>query len=219
MYFAKLPNIITPLYILWAFLAVVLYQVAQQLANESFYTMAKRFFKRLKRQKATILTEGIIKHRMEIREEIASRLGKGEHKDGIEVLLTDALRGGRTYDKNKRFLFSKKYHYQKVHVVGYYDKMFVVGVGTLRGVYYSENKKAWVETGGKNHDGSVSAATMGELYYDHVVKIDWEPSKSDNIPTVYYNYPFFKTFEREYFALHKGGLRYDELVASADVEI
>jgi hypothetical protein len=217
MIFASLTDVLKPINALWLVLLGIAYEVFRQLIGESLYTMVRRFLKRLKRQKATILTEDIIKHRMEVREEIASRLGRGEYKDGIEVLLTDALRGGRTYDKNKRFLFSKKYHYQKVHIVGYYDKMFVVGVGMLRGVYYSDDKGAWVETRGEKHDGSVSAVTMGELYYDHVVKIDWEPSKSDNIPTIYYNYPFFKTFEREYFAQQKSGLRYDELVSSADV--
>ncbi len=82
-------------------------------------------------------------------------------------------------------------------------------------VHYSPQKNKWerVEDG----ESGVTAVLMGELDYDNVVEIDWKSSKSDNMPTLYYNYPFFKTFEREFFATHKGGRRFKELNNEDDV--
>jgi hypothetical protein len=216
MDFAKLPSLATVLHTLWVFFVIVIgFEVLRRLVGDALYTAVVRFFRRLKRQRASVLTKDIIEHRLEVRDEIADRLGKGEYKDGIEILLTDALRGGRTYDENKRFLKMKnKYHYQKVHITDYYDKLCRVGLGMPTKVHYSRLRRKWVKS--KDGKTGVTAIYMGELNYDHVVKIDWEAGKSDNVPTLYYNYPFFSTFEREYFAIYKGGLHYDELRYKGD---
>jgi hypothetical protein len=208
-------DIFTPINALWAFLIVVIIATTQQIMRESLYTTFKRFIKRMKREKAKILTKEIIEHRLRIRNEIEQELRKPENKNGIQLLLTDALRGGQTYEKNNKFLgLFRKWHYQKIIITDSYDKLMRASMDIGYAVEYSKERSNWVksEPQGKK---TLTAVAMGELHYDHVVAIDWQPSKTDAIPTLYYNYPFFKTFEREFFATHKKEREYDELTSSA----
>ncbi len=206
-----LESFLTPINAVWAFIAVIVFAVFQQIMHESLYTTVKRLIKRIRREKAKILTQEIIEHRLKIRDEIESKLRKPENENGIKVLLTDALRGGQTYEKNDKFLrFFRKWHYQKVIITDCYDKLMQVSMDMGYSVEYSKKKSKWIKSESKN-EKSKTAVAMGELHYDHIVKIDWEPSKTDAMPTLYYNYPFFKSFEREYFAIYKKNRRYDEL--------
>lgn len=184
--------------------------------NESLYSSFIRLLRRARRTNPWFLTKETINHRQRIRDEIEEHMNESSNTNGIEVLLTDALRGGRTYGENKKFLgFVKKYHSEKVIITDYYDKLMQVSTDMGCKVRYSPQKNKWerVEDG----ESGVTAVLMGELDYDNVVEIDWKSSKSDNMPTLYYNYPFFKTFEREFFATHKGGRRFKELNNEDDV--
>ncbi len=199
---------LTPINALWA---VIFIAAIQQLMQKTLYTTLKRFIKRVMREKAKILTKEIIEHRLKIRSEIAEQMRKPENKNGIQVLLTDALRGGQTYERNDKFLkFFRKWHYQKIIITDYYDKLMQASLDIGYFVEYSEKKGMWIKSEPKSKN-STAAVAMGELHYDHIVAIDWQPSMTDAMPTLYYNYPLFKTFEREYYAAHKNGRSYDEL--------
>lgn len=193
-----------------AVLLFVLGATLRRFLYESLYSSFVRLVRRVRRNNPLFLTKEIINHRQRIRDQIEEHMNEQSNANGIEILLTDALRGGRTYDENKQFLgFVKKYHYEKILITDYYDKLMQVSTNMGYKLRYSEEKTKWERI--EDRGSGVTAVLMGELDYDNVVEIDWKPSKSDNLPTLYYNYPFFKTFEREFYARHKSGRRYEEL--------
>jgi hypothetical protein len=165
----------------------------------------------LVRTRQKIVTKDIIEHRIQLRQGLKEKLLSLDYREReIEVLISDANRGGITYGENKRFFWFKKWLFQKAYVIEYYDKELHVGWGSLILIKFDKTKQKWVEadSGDKN---TQKAYTVGVMSYDNVVAIDWEPSKSDGTPTIYYSCPLTKMFERQYYAKHIRGREYEEL--------
>lgn len=179
-------------------IAVVVIAVAKTVASEAgkdLYGAVKSLARRSARHR---LTSENIKHCNEIRAGLKENLPLRRRREtgSVEAIITDANRGGITYGENKRFLRFKKWMFQRVYILDYYDKEFLVGYGMAVGVKRDKNK--WVETTESgNHVRTAYKAAL--LSYDNVAAIDWESSKSDNTPTIYYYMPFAKMFEKEIY--------------------
>jgi len=181
------------------FALIVVLSVTRKMIDTGVLSGAQRLLLRLSHNRKKPLSTDVLKRRHELRSSLQAKLRDSEH---IEVIFSDAIRGGYTYNRNTKFLgLFKRYRYQRIYITRVFDDIFYASTSSLQYIKYSFLRGRWIpikDGNEDNHKGYFS----GKLRLDNIVYIDWD---TDDSPTLYYNPPLFRMFDEEFYQEYKNG--------------
>lgn len=194
------------------FLLSIIEGLLRRALGEGIYSTLSSILLRLIRRTPRTLSRSHIIHRVTLRQEALDAKAENSRNNdrSLKMLMTDALRGGRTYGENDKFLgIVRKWHYQRVYLVDVFDESITIGTSGSYNVARSRLSKKWKIS----QVQGVSAHEVWEIRYDNIEYIDWSSSIADNTPTIFFNYPFFKSYDRKFYATYdKHTNSFEELV-------
>lgn len=178
---------------------VIILGVLRKLIDSGLLSGIQRLYLRLSHTKKKPLTTEVLKKRHELRADLLNRLNGNDH---LEVIYSDAIRGGYTYSRNTKFLgIFRRFRYHRIYITRVFDDIFYASTSSLQYIKYSFLRGKWVRIPHGDED-THAGYFSGKLRLDNVVYIDWD---TDDSPTLYYNPPLFRMFDEEFFLEYKNG--------------